>query len=371
MKSSRRDFILNTTAAGTVLLFNPLFSWAEEDKIAKIVAKSFGIDTHNHVDVPFKKEDFEGQIYDLAENLKKSGLGAICMTFSVDRPKLTKNGEAYDRFMISLDEMDAILKANNIRRALNYSDIKKAKHDKKMIVIQSVEGGHFIEGDLGRIKIAYDRGLRHLGLMHDNQSMPELGDIYTEKAQFGGLTEYGQNVVKECNKLGILLDLTHCSYEAINDALAVSNRPIIISHTGLITQLGNNEKMATMMKPRLISKEQAKIVAKAGGVIGVWKHLTETTVEYVQNIKAMVEIVGIDHVCIGTDSKLATVTKADDIENKPSRVGEQTNNVWQNQTKGFYFEVVENMLKIGFTESEISKIGSENYLRVFEKATLK
>ena len=79
---------------------------------------------------------------------------------------------------------------------------------------------------------------------------------------------------------------------------------MIISHTGLDTQLGQNESMAKMMRTRLISKEQAKIVADAGGVIGVWTHLSNTALEYAQNIRAMVDVVGIDHVCIGTDTKM-------------------------------------------------------------------
>ena len=83
----------------------------------------------------------------------------------------------------------------------------------------------------------------------------------------------------------------------------------------------------------------------------------------------MVDIVGIDYVCIGTDKKMATPNKIEFSKNKPMRVGEQTNNVWQNQSKGFYYEMVENMLKIGFTENKIVKIGSGNYLRFFDAAT--
>ncbi|MES2795842.1 MAG: membrane dipeptidase [Bacteroidota bacterium] len=370
--SSRRDFIFKTTAAGTALLLNPIFSWAgkEEDKIAKIVAKTFGIDTHNHVDVPFNAEDFIGQQYDLAGELKKSGLGAVCMTFSVDRPALKQSGDAYNRFITSLNEQDVILKANNIKRALNYSDIKKARQNKKPVVIQSVEGGHFLEGKIERLSEAYNRGLRLLGLLHDNDAIPPLGDIYTNPAQYGGLTDLGARLIKECNRLGILIDLTHCSDDTINEALKISTKPLMVSHTSLNTQLGKNENMNKMMMPRLIKKEQAKIVAESGGVIGVWKHLTETPAEYVQNILAMVDVVGVDHVCIGTDTKLATITKAG-AENKPARVGEQTNNVWQNQSKGFYFEAVENMLQAGFSEKEIGKIGSGNFLKIFEAATFK
>lgn len=370
---SRRDFVLKTTAAGTALMLSPMFSLAsnEDEKIAKIVAKTFGIDTHNHVDVPFNLEEFVGQKYDLAGELKKSGLGAICMTFSVDRPALKQPGDAYNRFITSLNEHDEILKDNNIQRALNYADIKKARQDKKAIVIQSVEGGHFLEGEIERLTEAYHRGLRLLGLLHDNDATPPLGDIYTNPAKYGGLSEFGAEVIKECNRLGILIDLTHCSDETINEALKTSNKPMMVSHTSLNTQLGKNENMNKMMMPRLIKKDQAKIVAESGGVVGVWKHLTETSSEYVQNIRAMVDLVGIDHVCIGTDTKMAITSKSEVAEIKPIRVGEQTNYVWQNQTKGFYYEVVENMLKVGFSEKEIGKIGSGNFLRLFDLATKK
>jgi membrane dipeptidase len=180
--------------------------------------------------------------------------------------------------------------------------------------------------------------------------------------------------------LGILIDLTHCSNEAINGAIKASSKPLILSHTGLDTQLGKDEKFAKMMKPRLISKEQAKIVADAGGIIGVWTHLAATPLDYVQNIRAMVDVVGIDHVCIGTDTKMAKpyMPKNETGLKQKERIGERTNLVWQNQTdgtsrdnrEGFYYTVVAEMLKSGFTEGDIAKIGGDNFCRVFDAATV-
>jgi membrane dipeptidase len=376
---SRRKFIINLSGATTVLYASPILAFdsdTKETKIARIIAKTIGIDTHNHIDVPFKTEDFKNQKYDLATEIKKSGLSAICMTFSVDRPNLTQEGEAYQRFLNSLDEMDVVLKNNNMERALSLADLKKAHKKNKPIVIQSVEGGHFLEGHLERLELAYHRGLRHLGLLHDNQSSTPIGDIYTNPPQFGGLTEFGKKIITEANKLGILLDLTHASNDTINDALAISTKPILISHTGLDSQLGKNERMSKMMKPRLISKEQAKIVANSGGVIGVWTHLADSPLEYAQNIKAMVDVVGIDHVCIGTDTKMATATyRATENTNngeankKRERIGEKTNTAWENQKEGFFYSVVSALLEIGFNEEEIIKIGGANYCRIFDEAT--
>ena len=143
-----------------------------------------------------------------------------------------------------------------------------------------------------------------MGLLHDSDASDPLGDVYTNQPRYDGLTTFGTAVIKECNRLGILIDLAHANVQTTEAALKVTTRPVIISHTGLDTRLGSNPRMAGMMRPRLIGKEQAKAVADAGGVIGVWTHLADTPLEYAKNVRALVDVVGVDHVCIGTDTKL-------------------------------------------------------------------
>jgi membrane dipeptidase len=372
---SRRKFMTTLTGASAATLMSPFLAWATTEidpKVAAIVAKTIGIDTHNHVDVPLNTDELPDPHIDLLGDLKKSGLSAICMTFAVDRPALTEAGQAFNRFISGIDAMDIYLKNNQITRSLNLKDLKNAHKHKQATVIQSLEGGHFLEGKLERLEIVYKRGLRLLGLLHDAQPSVPIGDIYTDQPKYGGLTDFGIELVKECNRLGILIDLTHCNNEAINTALKISSKPVIVSHTGLDSQLGTNENMAKMMRPRLISKEQAKIVAEAGGVIGVWTHLAESPTAYIQNIRAMVEVVGIDHVCLGTDTKLTPSYQYfgnKSAVKKTERAGERTNGAWQNQTEGFYYTVVAEMLKADFTETEIEKIGGGNFCRVFDVAT--
>lgn len=393
---SRRKFITSLTGAGTIIMLNPLMSWTvneDDSHIAAIVAKTIGVDTHNHIDVPLNSKELPYPKIDLVGELKQSGLSAICMTFAVDYQKLINPGDAYQRFISGLDAMDAALKDNNMKRSLNFSDLQSAHKKQKPTVIQSVEGGHFLEGKIERLEEAYNRGLRHLGLLHDNDASVPLGDIFTKPVQWGGLTAFGADVIKECNRLGILVDLSHCTNDTINAALKVATKPVLISHTGLDTQLGQNSSMAKMMKPRLISKEQAKIVADAGGVIGVWTHLADSPLEYAQNVRALVDVVGIDHVCIGTDTKMTPAYRLavanqgnNDIrkdnpkpdsktennsvgEKKKTRLGERTNEVWQDQKVGFYYAVVDAMLKTGFTEDEIVKFGGGNFCRIFNAAT--
>jgi membrane dipeptidase len=268
--------------------------------------------------------------------------------------------------------MDRQLERNGLKRSLTPADIRSAHQNRQPAVIQAVEGSHFLQGHLERVEEAYKRGLRHLGLLHDSDASVPLGDVYTNPPRYGGLTAFGAAVIKECNRLGILVDLAHANLPTTEAALKVANRPVIISHTGLDTQLGSNPSFAHMMLPRLMSTEQAKLVANAGGLIGVWTHLSDTPLEYAKNIRALVDVIGVDPVCIGTDTKL---TQPSPRPGGPppggpqhARIGERTNQAWQDQTAGFYYVVVDAMLKTGFTPEEIGKIGGGNFLRVFGEA---
>jgi len=401
---SRRGFLVAVTGAGALLL-SPLAAWALDEadpRVAALVASTRGIDTHNHVDVPLTKAEVPGSAIDLAGEFKRSGLAAICMTFAVDYQELRNPGDAYERFLNGLTSLDQQLQRNGLKRALNLADLRAAHKKHQPTVIQSVEGGHFLEGKLERLQVAYDRGLRHLGLLHDHDASVPLGDVFTNPDQWGGLTAFGADVIRECNRLGILIDLAHATAKMVAAALKVTTKPVLISHTGLDTQPGQNPNMARMMRPRLISKEQAKTIAGAGGVIGVWTHLADTPLAYAQNIRALVEVVGIDHVCIGTDTKLTPAYRpaggsgpkpagpapqAGSVPgNRPDgppsakvpagpggqpggRVGERTNQAWADQQVGFYYAVVEALLKTGFTAEEIGKVGSGNFCRVFDAAT--
>jgi membrane dipeptidase len=403
MYCSRRTFLGGIAGASAMMALEPGASAFEEadQQVANIVASTMGIDTHNHIDVPLTRADVPGPAIDLAAEMKRSGLSAICMTFAVDYQRLSSPGEAYDRFLNGLASMDQQLERNHIKRSLNLADLRSAHKNAQPTVIQAVEGAHFLEGQLARVEEAYERGLRHFGLLHDSDASVPLGDVYTNPPRWGGLTEFGAKVIKECERLGMLVDLAHANAETVAAALKVTTKPVIVSHTGLDSQLGQDPSMARGMMPRLISKELAKMVADSGGVIGVWTHLADSPEEYAKNVRALVDVVGIDHVCIGTDTKLTPAnggrggpgprpdggpeargdggpgrgSMADGPRRGPGggpnggRVGERTNQAWKDETVGFYSAVVAAMLKVGFNADEIAKVGGGNFCRVFNAAT--
>jgi membrane dipeptidase len=334
----------------------------EDPRVEKILAGVIGIDMHNHVtpagprlEQGSKEQQKPQSNLDLAEEVKRSGLTAVCAAFRLD----FNAREPYDRFQQGLTAIDGLMGKDGLTRALNLKDLQAA-HDKcQPAIVQSIEGAHFLEGHLERVEEVYKRGLRHLQLLHDKgDKVKPLGDIYTEPASLGGLTAFGGSVVKECNRLGIVVDLAHASHETVLGALKVSTRPVIVSHTSLDTRAGNNPRMARMMAPRLISKDHARVVADAGGVIGVWTKLSDSMGEYVGGIKALVDAIGIDHVGIGTDTDILS-----------SRAGQSTNAAWSGLSGGFFKEAVAEMLRQGFTPDEIGKIGGGNFCRVFDKVT--
>jgi membrane dipeptidase len=372
---SRREFLTTAVGAGGAMLLGPAWLNAAgagvDPRIAQVMSGTIGIDMHNHVypagtephpqnGQPRRQEEQQQapELF-LAPELKRSGLTAVCASFVLDFAPHDKPGDERDNFLRWLTAIDVQLAKGHIHRALNLKDLQAAHDHGQPTIVQSVEGSHFIEGHLDRVEEVYKRGVRHLQLLHERDDMVSpLGDVITSPAHLGGLTAFGAEVVKECNRLGIVVDLAHASPETVLGALKVATQPVLVSHTGLDSRTGKDSRMAEIMKPHLISKEHAKVVADAGGVIGVWTKLADSPKEFVENIKAMVDAVGIDHAGIGTDTDLLS-----------SRVGQGTNEAWPGLTGGFFHAVVGEMVLQGFTPDDIGKVGGGNFCRVFGKVT--
>jgi membrane dipeptidase len=372
---SRREFLRTAMGASGAVLIGPAWLNAAADgtdaRLAQVLSRTIGIDMHNHVypagtephpqnGQPQLQED-QGQAtgLSLAEELRQSGLTAVCASFVLDSAPNQKPGDARAKYLGWLDAIDAQLEKGHLHRALNLKDLQAAHHRGRPTIVQTVEGAQFIEGHLDRVEEVYKRGVRNLQLLHQQDDMvAPLGDVIMSPAHLGGLTGFGAEVVKECNRLGILVDLAHASAQTVLGALKVATQPILVSHTGLDSQTGNDPRMSEIMKPHLISKENAKVVADAGGVIGVWTKLADSPKQFVENTKAMITAVGIDHVGIGTDTDLFS-----------SRPGQGTNHIWPGKTRAFFPAVAGEMLIQGFTPEDIGKVGGGNYCRIFGAAT--
>jgi membrane dipeptidase len=188
-----------------------------------------------------------------------------------------------------LDRHATVLGMRPIRRG---SDFGAAAAAHTRVAIMAVEGGDFLEGRLENVQKAYDRGVRSIQLVH--YRINELGDIQTEPAFHKGLTPFGRDVVREMNRLNMLIDLAHAPYSVVTAAVDASERPMLVSHTNIQDYTGY---------ARFVSREHARLVASRGGVLGAWPISIRPAgfSTFIDHIKRMVDAVGVDHVAIGTD----------------------------------------------------------------------
>ena len=123
----------------------------------------------------------------------------------------------------------------------------------------------------------------------------ELGDIQTEAPVHGGLTDFGADVIRRCNTLGIVVDVAHGTFDLVKRAATVTTKPLVLSHTSL--------SYRPSRRARVISPDHARIIADTGGVIGIWPPAERfpSLPILADGIAAMVDVVGIEHVGLGTD----------------------------------------------------------------------
>lgn len=357
MASSRREFLINGLRASALAALYGCRS--SRPIVAQATAPFVAIDMHNHVyptgtePHPHGMPEASGDALPLDAALTRSGFTAVCASYVLDFSSIEGPGDAYRNYTAWLDAIDAQLAAGHVHRALTARDL-----DAGPTIIQTVEGAMFIEGQLSRLDEVYARGVRHLQLLHEKDDLvAPLGDVNTAPAHLGGLTATGADVIRECNRLGIVVDLAHASHETILGALKVADQPLVVSHTSLAERPTANPRMGEMMKPRLITKEHVKVVADTGGIIGVWTHMAESLADFVDSILAMVDAIGVDHVGIGTDSDLLS-----------AQPGHGTTQMW-GISGSFVDALTHELTTHGAHPTEIAKIVGGNYARLFRAVT--
>jgi membrane dipeptidase len=155
-----------------------------------------------------------------------------------------------------LDVLDDHARTLRMRPVLRGPDLEAASAARERVAVMSVEGGDFLEGRLENVQVAYDRGVRSVQLVH--YRVNELGDIQTEPPVPQGLTPFGREVIREMNRLGMLVDLAHAPLPVVRGALEASTRPMLVSPTNIADDTGS---------ARFVSREHARLVASAGGVL--------------------------------------------------------------------------------------------------------
>ena len=202
-----------------------------------------------------------------------------------------------------------------------------------------IEGLHCLEGDLENVRVLYNAGYRMMSPTHFFDNL--VGGSMHGMEKYG-LTEFGQVVIEFMEELNILIDVSHCSSKVVDEILAMAEGPVVTSHTGVKGTCDNN---------RNLSDEQLKGIAATGGVIGIaffeFATCGDDVDSIINAIQYTADLVGVDHVALGSDFDGAIVSPFD-VTGLPL--------------------ITEGLMEVGFDEGEIRKIMGENVLRVLRES---
>lgn len=290
---------------------------------------------------------FEGRAI---ADMRKGGLAAACFAavsdFNIlalsEKTGLTArrafgDGEAWASYKIQIGNLKKLAARNAVTEMLSSESIEAARQSRTPGAIWTVEGGDFLEGSIERLNEAYQDGVRSITLVHYRTN--EIADAMTNVPLHNGLTLQGDAIVREMNRLGMMIDLSHMSEAGAFRALEVSTRPVLFSHTHIST--------AHSYHPRFISLELAKAGAEAGGVFGAWPAGIEIQdmAGFADRIIELVDLLGSKHVGLGTDIDANYKPVFDDYRRLP--------------------DLVALLSRKGMTEVELAAFLGGNFLRVW------
>ncbi|WP_134698670.1 dipeptidase [Ammoniphilus sp. YIM 78166] len=259
-------------------------------------------------------------------------------------------------------------------------DIYRAKKERKLGVIFHFQDSLPIEGDLNLLTIYRQLGVRIIQLCYNVRNF--IGDGCDERTD-SGLSQFGVSAVKEMNRLGIVIDLSHTGYQTTMEVMKISEKPVIFSHSN-VYQL--------CPSPRNIKDDQIKAVAEKDGVIGivgfpafVSKSDTPTVDNYVDHIDYIAKLVGVRHVGIGIDyyegmDGIASMEEATKIYDQLITSGK-----WKAESyppppwkypsgiedPSKFPNLTKALLKRGYSEEHVLQILGGNFIRVYEEVWAK
>jgi len=311
---------------------------------------AFVIDLHNDL-----LENTKGLNYDWGERhtIKHTDIprlidGGVDAQMFVVWINPDKSGSYYNyaKQFVSTFKEQINKNSGKIAQARNSNDIEKINKDNKIAGILCVEGGHVIENNIDKLIDLFNDGARYMTITWNN-SLDWAISAADSRSKTQGLSDFGKQVIKTMDSLGMLIDVAHTGIKTIEDIIEVTKNPIIDTHTGAYT---------LRQHTRNLTDEQLKAIAKTGGVIGVvfypsfivskGKATIDSVVKHIDYIK---NLIGIDYVSLGSDF--------DGIESTP--IGLEDVSKFPDLTIA--------LLKKGYSEVEVRKILGLNFLRVFKK----
>lgn len=318
---------------------------------AELAKEAVTIDLHCHPNEPGTR-NYPAVDPDLSANMKTGGVDAGLFAVRGDLTVIRRDssgllheyrkavpGELFKRAQDQFDQIENARKAGQIVVARSPAEILQAKKSASPCALYAIEGSDPLEGDVGRVQFFYERGVRVLQLVH--YRINELGDIQTEQPKHSGLTDFGREVVREMNRLGMVIDAAHSSEETVKGIINESRHPVIFSHTGA---------KALRKLARHLDDATIQIIAKKDGIVGVWplRRRADTFETFLRDIDYIKKVAGADHVGIGTD---LYGLRGDTFI----------------PTHKEFALIPAALLKRGYSEVDVEKIIGANFMRLFRE----
>ena len=284
--------------------------------------------------------------------------------------------EDFDEFNSRVDEWNVHFKDNSdlIFLGKSYKDIEKAKKEKKTAIFFGFQNCSPIEDDIGLVEKVYDLGCRFMQLTYNNQSLLATGCFENVDS---GVTNFGKEVIKEMNRLGLVIDMSHSAERSTIDAINISQKPIAITHA--------NPTFWHAAK-RNKSNELLKILSKNDGMLGLslyphhLKNGTNCTLEsFCEMVAKTADVMGVEKIGIGSDlcfnqpdtvvewMRNGTWAKAKNFgEGTKKNSGFPKQPDWFIDARGF-FNLEIGLSKVGFEKNEISGILGDNWFNFYKR----
>jgi membrane dipeptidase len=328
------------------------------DRIAQIHGQTVFVDMHSHPS-RFHRANVTRIEADELDRYRRGRIDLVVSKVSSDaiysgryverdgtevpaRQYRPRPGEAFAFMLDRLARIDQTIAQGAAVLATSPEVVLEAKARGRLALMPALEGADGLEGNLENLRALHDRGLRLVQIVHFRAN--ELGHIQTYPYSPGGLRPFGRDVVREANRLGIVIDLAHANTETIMDTLQVSTHPVIFSHTGV---------KALEDRDRHLSDEEIRAIARGGGVIGIWPNgeALPRMDDMVRHIDYVARLAGVDHVGIGSDLRgMSSYTEG---------FGEDAN----------FLAIAEALLARGYSDEEVARVMGGNFFRVWQQVS--
>jgi membrane dipeptidase len=362
----------------------------EEDRLRRIIDENVLVSLHEHLgifpaDIRESPEyTHEGRMATAFEGLAHSHWDAVFDNLMDGIINIeSKGGWKWTEVLYDLGmRLSDIAHQDFVFHCTTIDDIMRAHDEGRVAWIASIEGAAMIENELDRIDILYGFGVRALGVTYSEGNALGCG---LKEPRDGGLTVFGRRAVERMNRLGMLIDCSHCGDQTTLDVIETSDRPIILSHIGARALWESN---------RLAPDEVLIACAEKGGVIGVEaaphttitrKQTTHSLDSVMEHFKYIKNLVGVDHVGFGPDTVYGDHVGLHDVYSaalsikeatapRPAGTGpknppfERVDYVkgLENPTEGSR-NIVRWLVKHGHSDEDIAKVMGGNALRLLRE----